>query len=288
MARLYSDKLTAEVNSKGVLDIDVVKGCTVGMAASKPNGCYDACYAATIAKFRGLNFAQSITRDIDGRAHALSIVDAVKRAPLGFFRIGTMGDPCHAWEKTCEVVEWLSPYAVPVIVTKHWIKATSAQLGRLVACGAIINTSMSALDTPAQLLHRERQLLRYDAIGGISVPRVVSCDFNRADPLGAKLGAIQDRLLARRPVIDNPLRVPRTHQLVTSGLIRLTAISDLHSVRTISLADKSAYVGHCDECPDQCGLNLAQRGTQPSAPQKELFDFRQTGERKHGQSARAI
>ena len=50
--RLYRDVLTADVNDKGVLDIDTVKGCTAGMAA-RDGGCYGACYAATIAKFRG-------------------------------------------------------------------------------------------------------------------------------------------------------------------------------------------------------------------------------------------
>jgi hypothetical protein len=270
-ARLYSSVLTAEVNGKGVLDIDVVKGCTLGMASNKPNGCYGACYAASIAKFRGLDFSQSITRDIRGAAHANEILAAVRNAPLGFFRIGTMGDPCHAWEKTCEIVEWLSPYQTPVIVTKHWIKASDEQVSRLVACGAILNTSISALDTPAQLLHRERQLRRYALAGGISVARVVSCDFNRADPLGAKLGAIQDRLLALSLVIDNPLRVSRKHQLVTSGLINLSSVRDLNSVRTISLANESTYVGHCDACPDQCGMGLAPPGKKPMPPQKELF-----------------
>jgi hypothetical protein len=270
-ARLYSDSLTAEVNGKGVLDIDVVKGCTLGMASNKPNGCYGACYAASIAKFRGLDFSQSITRDVKGGAHADAILAAVRSAPLGFFRIGTMGDPCHAWDKTCEVVEWLSPYATPVIVTKHWMKASDSQFERLTACGAILNTSISALDTPAQLLYRERQLRRYALAGGVSVARVVSCDFNRDDPLGAKLGAIQDRLLALSPVIDNPLRVPRTHPLVTSGLINLSSVRDLNSVRTISLANESTYVGHCDACPDQCGLNLAPQGNRPAAPQEELF-----------------
>jgi hypothetical protein len=270
--RLYNDLLTASINDKGVLDVDVVKGCTLGMAASKPNGCYDACYAATIAKFRGIDFTQSVTRRVVGGAHADSILKAVKSAPLGFFRIGTMGDPCHAWEATCELIEWLSPYAVPVIVTKHWMKASDRQLARLVECGAIINTSISALDTPAQLLHRERQMARYVALGGNSVARVVSCDFNCDDPLGAKLAAIQDRLLSLSPMIDNPLRVPRTHPLVRAGVIRLTVVWDLNSSRTVSLVNKDTYLGHCDRCPDMCGMTIGTQSiSRPAPPQADLF-----------------
>ena len=130
--RRYSEFLTAEVNSKGVLDVDVVKGCTAGMAANMPNGCYGNCYAAAIAKFRGIDFSQSVTRKVFGVTHAKDIERTVKAAPLGFFRIGTMGDPCHAWEATCEIVEWLSPFATPVIVTKHWMKATDDQFRRLI------------------------------------------------------------------------------------------------------------------------------------------------------------
>lgn len=269
--RLYSDTLTAEVNRKGVLDVDVVKGCTSGMAAHKSGGCYDACYAATIAKFRGIDFSVAITRKVHSHSHAEAIEQAVKSAPLGFFRIGTMGDPSHDWPATVETVEWLSPYAVPVIVTKHWQRATDDQFARLVKCGTIINTSISALDTPAELMHRERQLMRYARVGGDSVARVVSCDFNTADPLGQKLAAIQARLLALSPVIDNPLRIPSTHRLVRSGIVRLKSVRDLTAVRPVSVADDATYLGHCDGCPDQCGLSSANPHERPRAPQGELF-----------------
>ena len=141
--------LTVDVNGKGVLDIDTVKGCTAGIAAHGPKGCYQACYAASIAKFRGIDFSRATVRKVLNSAHARMIERAIKTAPLGFFRIGTMGDPCHAWRETVEVVEWLAPYATPIIITKHWKRASDDHLRRLVACGAIINTSVSALDSAA-------------------------------------------------------------------------------------------------------------------------------------------
>lgn len=273
--RNYSNILTADVNQKGVLDVDTVKGCTAGMTARPDHGCYNACYAENIARFRGMDFSRAVVRKVFGSAHAERIVRAVKAAPQGFFRIGTMGDPCHAWEHTVSVVEWLAPYAVPVIVTKHWMRASDNQFRRLVACGTVLNTSVSGLDTPAELAHRETQIARYDDLGGISVARVVSCDFDDSTTEGARMAAVQERLFSLRPIIDNPLRVTRTHPLVQSGVIRVQVVQDLASMRTVSIARADAYVGHCGACPDQCGLS-SMPGTghpKPQAPQLQLFQL---------------
>jgi hypothetical protein len=270
--RAYNDLLTADVNDKGVLDIDTVKGCTAGMSAKPGVGCYDTCYAAKIAKFRGIDFSKSVTRTVQGSAHADSIVKAVKAAPNGFFRIGTMGDPCHAWEETVGTVEWLAPYAAAVIITKHWHRASDDQFQRLVACGAVLNTSLSALDTPVQLIHRERELKRYAGFGGHSVARIVSCEFNVSDPIGERMNRVQRRLLSLSPMIDNPLRADKSHQLVKSGVIKLTKIHDLNSIRTISLENKSTYLGHCDTCPDICGLStIKPNHPRPASPQHNLI-----------------
>lgn len=269
--RPYSGVLTADVNEKGVFDVDVVKGCTSGMAARPNGGCYNACYAATIAKFRGLDFGRSVVRTVHTRAQAEQIERAVKASPQGFFRIGTMGDPCHAWEATVETVEWLSPYATPVIVTKHWHRASDDQLRRLIACHSVLNTSVSGLDKPAELKHREREMKRYAALGGHSVARIVSCDFVKSNPEAARMASIQERLFSYPYVIDNPLRVSRTHPLVVAGIIRLVVQKDLNSERTISIARADAYVGNCAGCPDQCGLSSMPHHPKPTAPQYRLL-----------------
>lgn len=270
--RRYSNVLTADVNEKGVLDVDVVKGCTMGMAARPDGGCYNACYAATIAKFRGLDFTQAVVRTVHTSAQARHIEQAVKSSPEGFFRVGTMGDPCHAWQETVETIEWLAPYATPILVTKHWHRATDEQFRRLVACGTILNTSISALDKPAELRHREREMERYVKLGGHSVARVVSCEFNESNPEGERMALIQKRLFAMPYVIDNPLRVPRTHPLVVQGIIKLTVMRDLKSMRTISIAQPNTYVGNCAGCPDKCGLSsIAADHPKPVAPQYQLL-----------------
>lgn len=252
--RHYSDLLTVDINEKGVVDVDTVKGCTAGMSARPKAGCYDACYAAKIAKFRGFDFSYAITRTIQSRAQALAIERVVESAPQGFFRIGVMGDPCHAWEETVKTVEWLCEFARPVVITKHWRLASDDQLKRLVKCGTALNVSISALDTEAELKHRKAQFFRFKLFGGNSVARIVSCDFNEDNSEGARMKAIQTELFELRPTLDNPLRAPMNHPLVVAGVIRLTKMKDLESERTISLVNSSTYIGHCAGCPDVCGL----------------------------------
>jgi len=250
----YSNILTVDINQKGVLDVDTVKGCTAGMSARPETGCYGGCYAAKIAKYRGLDFATAVTRKVFSSAQARAIERKVMNAPQGFFRIGVMGDPCHAWEDTISVVEWLSEFAHPVVITKHWRVATDDQLKRLAICGTALNTSISALDTPQELKHRKAQFFRFKLLGGNSVARVVSCEFNELNEDGARMMAVQDELFLLKPTLDNPLRVARNHPLVTSGTIKLSVVKDLESERTISLTNKSTYVGHCAGCPDVCGV----------------------------------
>lgn len=255
---MYRDLLTVDVNEKGVLDVDTVKGCTAGMSARPEAGCYDGCYAAKIAKFRGIDFSKAVTRTVKSRAQARAIEKQVAASPQGFFRIGVMGDPCHAWEETVQTVEWLSEFARPVIITKHWRVATDEQLQRLVACGTALNTSLSALDTPAELKHRRGQFFRFKLMGGNSVARIVSCDFVTTNDEGARMKAIQDELFTLRPTLDNPLRAPGTHSLAIAGVIRLTVMKDLGTERKISLANSETYVGHCAGCPDVCGITPAK------------------------------
>lgn len=268
--RQYSDLLTADVNAKGVLDVDTVKGCTAGMR-NRPRGCYDACYAASIARFRGLDFTRAVSRRVHSHAQAIEIESAVRAAPLGFFRVGTMGDPSHDWPLTVETIEWLAPYATPVVVTKHWRVASDEEISRLVDCGAVLHTSVSALDTSVELSHRMHEIARYAGSGGASFARIVSCAFNPDLAEGRRLAAIQDKIFELPLVIDNPLRIPRTHYLVASGLVRVEDVKDLNSTRPISLANRGSYLGHCAQCPDVCGI-AASTVARPAPPQRE-FDF---------------
>jgi hypothetical protein len=265
--------LTVDINRKGVLDIDVVKGCTAGIAAHGEKGCYQACYASSMSKYMGIDFSRAVVRKVYTRAQAKNIERAVKDSPLGFFRIGTMGDPSHAWEETVEVVEWLAPYAIPVIITKHWRKASDSQIERLVKCGTVLNTSVSGLDSSQHLSRRLTEIQRYKNKGGTSIARVVSCDFNLLDPIGFAMNETQKMLMSMNPIIDNPLRVNANHYLVQSGVIHIRKIKDLTAIRTISIAPESqTYLGHCSGCSELCGAGLLDNpDVRPYPPQQTFF-----------------
>jgi hypothetical protein len=250
--RLRED-LTASVNIKGVVDVDTVKGCTCGMKAYPDGGCYGLCYAANAWRRRGLDFTKSVCRY--PRADGIKeIIKILKQHPAKWFRVGTMGDPCHFWELTASVCEWFCKYKVPVIVTKHWIPIQDKELKRLQKAKATVNTSVSALDTDEELSHRLEQHARMKAAGLNAVLRVVSAKFGDTE-LGRLRTKTQDRLYRfGGKVIDNPLRIPATDARVRSGEIIVKKVMDLNAEVYCSIAREGAFTGKCSECPDQCGV----------------------------------
>lgn len=49
------------------------------------------------------------------------------------------------------------------------------------------------------------------------------------------------RMMGWERFIDNPLRVPGTHPLVTGGMIRIRRVRDLNAEVSVSLWDEGAY-----------------------------------------------
>lgn len=155
MKRHYKPELTIEINDKGVIDIDTVKGCTMGIR-NNPDGCWGLCYAKKIADYRGIEFGVSVSR-LPTKQSLRDICKTVRNSPLPFVRIGTMGDPCHDWGLTVMLCRYLSQLKPVVIITKHWIPISDEQMEKLGKLGVIINTSISALDTSAQIKYRLEQ-----------------------------------------------------------------------------------------------------------------------------------
>lgn len=251
----YKPVLTASENLKGVLDVDTVKGCYSGMAAYPGTGCYGACYAATTAHQYGRDFTVAVSRKPAPWSWR-TVWQQVRDFDANWYRIGTAGDPCHDWDNTVEVCELLKTTGKhPVIITKHWQKLTDEHLARLRDVGAVINTSVSALDTPAELRHRLKQIERVRSAGIKSVARVVSCNFGTTE-WGNYRRKLQDELLTLSPMIDNPLRIPKTDQRVIDGHLIVDRVAGaVGGGKTISLHKPDVYLGHCSGCIDQCGAH---------------------------------
>jgi len=257
--RLYNTRLTAGENYKGVMDVDTVKGCAAGMA-SYDGGCYGECYANKTATRYQINFSKSISRKVTSE-NSVTVFNTVKAHDATWYRIGTAGDPCHDWDNTIEVCEFLEQTGkVPVIITKHWEVATDKQLERLAGLGCVFNTSTSGMDTDEEIKHRVEQIERIKTFGMVSVCRVVTCEYGTTD-WALDCTEKEDYLLSIKPVIDNPFRVGKNNKRVKSGEILITRCDDSigGGAKYVSLHDKSVFLGKCRDCPDQCGVNEKER-----------------------------
>lgn len=256
----YRPFITATENGKGVLDVDTVKGCTLGMQAYPDGGCYGECYAYRTAGRYGINFLQSVSRKLF-KSNRADVFIIVKNHGASWYRVGTAGDPCHDWDNTIEVLEFLRmALKIPVIVTKHWITLSDEQLEKLNKLSAVVNTSVSALDSEEEMAHRIKQMDRLKKAGIKSIPRVVTCNFGNS-AWGKERKEKQDFLLSFDHAIDNPLRAPKSNKYVMRGDIILTRKDE--SVgggnKFISLHNNNIYLGTCGDCPDQCGVDHAKR-----------------------------
>jgi len=255
--RSFNPFLTATENAKGVIDVDTVKGCSLGMKAHPNGGCYGECYANKTATRYGFDFSKSISRKIDPETFG-TIFKFIKNHPLAWYRIGTFGDPCHDWNNTICVCERLEKTGkIPVIVTKHWIELNMNELLRLKKLKAVINTSTSALDSDNEIKYRTTQIHRIEKIGIRSVCRVVTCNFGESKWAKA-CREKQTLLLSINNIIDNPLRTTNANKHVKNGDIILTRIDKAvgGGGKLVSLHKKNIYLGKCGTCPDQCGINF--------------------------------
>ena len=267
----YTKRLTVSVNRKGVVDVDTVKGCSHGMRAYPDGGCYGLCYANSTAQLYGYDFPVSVSRTPDD-AERRHIEKTVRKHPASWFRIGNMGDPCHDWENTVATCEWLHKIKTPVVVTKHWRAMSDIQLSRLHACGAVLNTSVSALDTDGEITERITQWTRLCDAGIRSLLRIVSCEFGDTEN-GKRSAGIQRMLFetAGDMVIDNPLRIPASDPRVACGDIVVRRHENLGGGAWLSILNDETYIGTCAECPDQCGAPLTLSEKEPKM-QAKLFE----------------
>ena len=274
--RHYLPVLTATENAKGVLDVDTVKGCELGIKKYPLGGCYGECYANKTATRYGRDFSVSISREINYNTFQ-HIYKFIKNHNLSWYRIGTNGDPCHDWENTIFVCEKLRDTGkTPVIITKHWKPLTDCDLIKLKGLGAVINTSTSGMDSDSEIAYRVGQVDRIGGLGIRSVARVVTCKFGKSD-WAIKCKKNQDLLLSIKPVIDNPLRATGSNIHVINGDIILTKINDSigGGGKLVSLNSKYAYLGKCSSCPDQCGIDWSlmskPKGDKMKKVQAQLF-----------------
>lgn len=252
----YLPVLTVTENGKGVLDVDTVKGCTLGMKAYPNGGCYGECYAYKTAHQYGIDFRTSVSRQFMGREHKGTLMNLMIQHPAAWYRVGTAGDPCHDWKHTVAIINaFWHLHKVPVIITKHWIPLSDEQLSKLRSLGVVINTSTSGLDTDEEIKYRVSQIKRISDAGIKSVNRVVTCLFGNYQ-WAKECKEKQDYLLSFENVIINPLRAGYSNKHVMDEDIKLIEKSAaVGGGKYVSLHSSNIYLGKCEACPDQCGVD---------------------------------
>ena len=254
--RIYSDKIALVKNSRGVWDLDTIKGCYYG-TVENPNGCYDSCYAVRLAKRSGVNFSIPVKRHFTNRSHLKEIVNQLKNIDMPFVRIGTDGDPSHYWNHTFDIIKKIRPACNNiVIITKHWNPIPNNFAKNL--NGIYVNTSISALDSPAQIKYR---LAEYEHLKSFcySILRVNTCKFNINNPIGKAFNDMQLKLLDNENVLDTILRFSKNHNLVKSSVVIIDKTKYLKSEVYASVNDNDTYFGACDKCPELCGVGMFKR-----------------------------
>ena len=252
----YQKVITAVMNGKGVLDVDTVKGCTMGMKAYPEGGCYGECYALKNAIRYGIDFSVSVSRKFMWREHLNTVTRIMNTYNTPWYRIGTAGDPCHDWDNTVTACNALRhTKKVPVIITKHWNALSDDHISRFKSLGVIFNTSTSGMDTDEEIYYRVRQINRLRSAGIRSVNRVVTCNYGKTE-WGRACKEKQDYLMTLTPIIDNPLRVSKSNKHIANGdIIVTTKQESVGGGKIVSLNCPNAYLGTCEDCPDQCGVN---------------------------------
>ena len=277
IGKRYHPVLTVAINGKGVLDVDTVKGCELGMKNYPDGGCYGECYAYKNAHTYGIDFTTSVSRQFMGREHKGTLMRIMLQNESGWYRVGTAGDPCHDWRHTVAIINaFWHLHKVPVIISKHWITLEDCDLEKLRKLGAVINTSTSGLDTDDEIKHRVNQINRIKEAGVKSVNRVVTCLYGKSQ-WARECKEKQDYLLSFKNVIINPLRAGHSNQHVVNGDIKLISKStSVGGGKYVSLHNSKIYLGKCEACPDQCGVDNSivaesKKGEKMPTVQTNLF-----------------
>lgn len=254
--RDFQEVITFDKNARGCWGLDPLKGCSnkqnkytsmLGFEIQGSRGCYGICYANRIATGYGYDFGKIVKRDFIDDNHFKEIAEKLKQVP--FVRLGISCDPSDNWEHTLGIVEKIKPYQKNiVIITKHWQELTEKQCEQL--SGICVNTSISALDNQFDI---DKRLFWYHKLKDYcnSVLRVCTADFN-----DVVLKEKQNELLKNEKVIDNILRFPESHELVQNGIINIKRYQFLGKECSASKHNESVYFGHCESCPEQCGINI--------------------------------
>lgn len=242
--KTFCNSITLVKNKRWIYDLDTFKWCDYWLKEN-PKWCYWVCYANKILKSKWFDFSKLVYRNFEDKKHLEKIWKKLEK--INFVRIWVMCDPSSDWDHTLNIVDMIRPYIKNiVIITKHWTILKEEHLERL--NWLYINTSISALDTDAQISHR---LTQYNKLKKYcnSILRVNTADFTEQRYIN-----LQNQLLDNENVIDNILRLPKNNKYVLNWLINLKKYNFLGSQQYASKHNENIFFWHCNDCKEKCWI----------------------------------
>lgn len=220
------------------------------------HGCYNSCYANSIALRYGYDFSNSTIRRFESKNHENETIEKIESIDSDFVRVGVMGDPSECWGHTIDICNKISKAGKKIVlITKHWETLPEYLYKKVESMNLIINTSISALDNDYLLNHR---LNEYNKLKSIckSILRIVSCNFNLNSIYGVIYDQIQNNLFNNENIIDTVLRLSKNHFLIKNNIVNYSNEMFISKIQTATKKNENAFLGHCSKCPDMCGLSF--------------------------------
>ncbi len=183
--------------------------------------CYGNCFAAKAAFSRGYNFGCRVENklDIDLLREDLAHLPSTQK----FVKNGFNSDPSINWEKARDFAGTVTSSGLHLLfITKCLSHPTESILSDLANFGVELKVSISALDLDQPLNTRLSVLTKYQSLGGLAIPNVMTAKYEN-DDLRDRQDKIVDFLVEHDiPACENPLRL--TYGSQVSLLLDQTAI----------------------------------------------------------------
>lgn len=183
------------------LTTDLFWGCLPA-----PVVCYGNCFAAKAAFSRGYNFGCRVENKLD--PHILC--EDLKHLPTSqkFVKNGFNSDPSIDWNKARDFAEIITSSGLHLLfITKCHTQPTEAILSDLAKFGVELKVSISAIDLDQPLQKRLSVIKKYQSLGGLAVPNIMTAKYQNNDLMYRQDKIIEFLLEHDIPACENPLRL---------------------------------------------------------------------------------
>lgn len=180
--------------------MDTVRGCPF-TTVHGGRGCYGHCYLSESKARHHMKYWIPVVN----RLNKDKLQWDLERITSDIVRNGVNGEPSVNWSIATVTAEFSDLFDKATILnTRFAVEPNQLILARLARIDTIVHGSVSALDPPRHIERILGNLWNYEAVGGRSVPRVITAWFNDE---ANHLWEVQDELMGLTRAFQQPLRI---------------------------------------------------------------------------------